>query len=83
MCGGIEGMEVGNGETKGGRIKKKHVCNTNFYAMPWKFSESTTKNSKYSLSDQRNIIKPLRLAIKSHQIRSDQSLSCVRLFATP
>ena len=26
-------MEVGKGETKGGGIKKKQVCNTNFYKM--------------------------------------------------
>lgn len=59
-------MEVGNGEPKRGRTKKKHVCNTNFYDTPWKFSESTTKNSKYRLSGQRNIIKPLGLARKRH-----------------
>lgn len=31
--GGTDEMEVRKGETKGGGIKKKQVCNTNFYKM--------------------------------------------------
>lgn len=59
-------MEVGKGETKGGGIKKKQVCNKFLQNdAPWKFSENTAKNSKYRLSGQRNAIKPLRLARKS------------------
>lgn len=66
MCGGIEGMEVGNSETKGGRIRRNTSVTQIFMLCLGNFQKVLLKNSKYSLSDQRNIIKPLRLARKSH-----------------